>query len=78
MCAQALKLTALEHPLPPNASAGPPPVPHTAQAQVVTHDDTLEQPAPQEADPKHVMATEETVPVRSFMPIFLSDFVIQV
>jgi hypothetical protein len=63
MCAQVLKLTALEPPLPPNASAGPPPVPHTAQAQVVTHDD---------------MATEETVPVRSFMPIFLSDFVIQV
>jgi hypothetical protein len=53
-------------------------VPHTAQAQVVTHDNTLEEPAPQEAVPKHVMATEETVPVRSFMPIFLSDFVIQV
>src|SRR6266536_4031783 len=63
MCAQILKLTALEPPLPPNASARPPPVPHTAQAQVVTHDD---------------MATEETVPMCSFMPIFLSDFIIQV
>ncbi len=63
MCVQILKLTALEPPLPLNASAGPPLVPYTAQAQVVTHDN---------------MATEETVPVRSFMPIFLSDFVIQV
>jgi len=49
--------------LPPNISAGPPPVPHTAQAQVVTYDD---------------MAIEETVPMCSFIPIFLSDFVIQV
>ena len=63
MCVQVLKLTTLEPPLPLNVSAGPPLVLYTAQAQVVTYNN---------------IAIEETIPMRSFMPIFLSDFVIQV